>query len=83
MRMKQTLMTYSLSLFLTEIDATLCTKTLFLLYQLAVQCPEEHLPKVRQLAFTNAIVPLLSQQLDNEDVVEKVITSHIYIYPLC
>jgi hypothetical protein len=46
-------------------------KTLFLLYQLAIQCPKEHLPEVLSRPFTQEIVGLLEKNQDDEDFVEK------------
>ncbi|RKP07692.1 armadillo-type protein [Thamnocephalis sphaerospora] len=62
-------------------DALLCVlqqdtvglqrKTLFLLHQLAIQCPEEHLPEVRRRPFISEIVRLVDSKQDDEDLVEK------------
>jgi hypothetical protein len=53
-------------------DTALHARTLFLLHQLALQCPEEHIPQMHQKPFANAIANLVTNQQDNEDIVEKV-----------
>ncbi|KAI8053254.1 armadillo-type protein [Syncephalis plumigaleata] len=69
--------TVMLNLLQSDKYATLHARTLFLFHQLALQCPEEHIPQMHQMPFADTIASLVASQPDNEDIVEKVMEKYI------